>query len=68
MASREWIKFNDDSRAASNRKKYVEANGGEFIRCKTGWEWMPSKGVKKVEAPKIAPVSKSKVKVKKNDP
>ena len=39
MAQKEWIRFNDDSRAKRNREKHVAANGGEFVKGKKGWEW-----------------------------
>ena len=43
MASREWVRFNDDSRAKSNREKHVSAFGGEFVKSKKGWEWNGTK-------------------------
>ena len=49
MASREWVRFNDDARQASNRAMKIAADGGEFIRCATGWKWIaPVKAEKKV--------------------
>jgi len=43
MASKEWVKFNDDSRAKGNREKHVAAFGGEFVKGGKGWEWKGSK-------------------------
>ena len=54
MASREWVKFNDDSRAKRNREKHVAANGGEFVKGAKGWEWVNTK-----PATKPAPVKKT---------
>ena len=49
MASREWVRFNDDARQVSNRAKKIAADGGEFIRCTRGWKWIaPVKAEKKV--------------------
>ncbi len=41
MASKDWVKFNEDSRAASNRANHVAKYGGEFTnRGKNrGWCW-----------------------------
>ena len=43
MASREWIRFNDDSRASGNRDKYIASHGGEFVKNEIGrgWQWRP---------------------------
>ena len=43
MASREWIRFNDDSRARNNRDKYITSHGGEFVKNEIGrgWQWRP---------------------------
>ena len=32
MASREWVRFNDDARAAFNREQHVKQNGGSFVK------------------------------------
>ncbi len=41
MASREWVRFNEDSRAASNRVEHVAKYGGEFTYHgrSRGWCW-----------------------------
>ena len=39
MSSRQNIKFNDSSRAASNRKKHVAEHGGEFVKNGRKWVW-----------------------------
>ncbi len=41
MASKEWVKFNEDSRAASNRADHVAKYGGEFTYFgrNRGWCW-----------------------------
>ena len=52
MASREWVKFNEDSRAKTNRAKYIAENGGEFVKGGKGWEWRGTK-------PAPAPVKKT---------
>ena len=43
MASRDWIRFNDDSRARNNRNKYISSHGGEFVKNEIGrgWQWRP---------------------------
>ena len=59
MASREWVRFNDDARQVSNRARKIAADGGEFIRCATGWKWIaPVKAEKKVVKTKTKPVLK----------
>ena len=40
MASRQWLRFNDDSRAKTNREKHITENGGEFVNNGRGWEWV----------------------------
>ena len=52
MASKEWVKFNEDSRAKGNREKHVAAHGGEFVKGRKGWEWRGTK-------PAPAPVKKT---------
>ena len=54
MASREWIRFNDDSRAVGNRQRHIAAHGGEFVKGAKGWEWVNTK-----PATKPAPVKKT---------
>jgi len=39
MTARQDIKFNDSSRAASNRTKYIVEHGGEFIKKGRKWLW-----------------------------
>jgi len=59
MASREWVRFNDDARQVSNRAKKIAADGGEFIRCTRGWKWIaPVVAEKKVVKTKTKPVLK----------
>ncbi len=49
MASREWVRFNDDARQVSIRAKKIAADGGEFVRCTRGWKWIaPVEAEKKV--------------------
>ncbi len=59
MATREWIRFNDDARASKNRDKYVSSNGGEFVRNEIGKGWVWREIPKKTPAPK--PVVKNTV-------
>lgn len=58
MATKFWVRTNESSRAPANRKAYVEKHGGEFIRCKTGWEWVPTKKTE-VKTPKPKKTKKS---------
>ena len=52
MASRNWLRFNDDSRARQNRERYVAKNGGKFVRIgRSGWKWEDTKPTSK-PAPK----------------
>lgn len=54
MASRQWVRWNDDARAAANRAKHLAENGGSFVHGKGGWMWLaPQPEVKKPAAPKI---------------
>lgn len=41
MATKFWVRTNESSKAPAIRKRHVEKNGGKFIRCATGWEWIP---------------------------
>lgn len=43
MASREWVRFNESSRAKANRERHVAANGGEFVKESSGWVWRKGK-------------------------
>ena len=60
MASKEWVKFNEDSRAKRNRAKHIEKNGGHFERSLSnkGWQWV-APVEEKVVKPK--PASKKNV-------
>lgn len=70
MASKEWVRFNDDSRAPRNRAKHVEENGGHFERNKAnkggnrgGWQWVApveEKVVKKPVTKKAKPKKETK--------
>jgi len=61
MASRQWVRWNEDSRAAANRAKHLAENGGSFVRGKGGWMWIaPQPAV--VEKPKPAPKPAPKLK------
>ena len=39
MSSRQYIRFNEDSKAASNRARHIAENGGEFVKGSKGWVW-----------------------------
>ena len=54
MSSRQYIKFNDSSRAASNRKKHVAEHGGEFVKNGRKWVWQEV-----APAPAPAPTKKT---------
>tara|TARA_Y100000310_G_scaffold345096_1_gene461763 strand:+ start:2924 stop:3130 length:207 start_codon:yes stop_codon:yes gene_type:complete len=42
--SKNWLRFNDDSRARQNRARYVAENGGRFVRVgRAGWRWEGTK-------------------------
>tara|TARA_Y100000296_G_C5098082_1_gene218420 strand:+ start:502 stop:708 length:207 start_codon:yes stop_codon:yes gene_type:complete len=63
MASKDWVRFNEDSRATANREAHVRSHGGEFTyRGKSrGWHWTGT--VKKeVVSPKPDTVTASKKK------
>jgi len=69
MASREWVRFNEDSRAPRNRAKHVEENGGHFERNRKnlggnrgGWQWVAPTEEKK--APKKPAAKKPAAKKK----
>ena len=51
MASKEWIKFNEDSKAPSNRDAYCAEHGGEFTDRgrNRGWCWSGGDTTKKIE-------------------
>ena len=73
MASKGWVRFNEDARASYHRAKHVEEHGGEFIyRGKSrGWHWNggnapePAPVVKEAPKPPIASTSKKKKTTKK---
>ena len=69
MASKDWVKFNEDSRAAGNRAAHVAKYGGEFTYRgrNRGWCWAgghatPPKKAEKPVAVKKSTVEKSKKK------
>jgi hypothetical protein len=37
--SREWVKCNDDAKAARNRENFINEHGGVFIRNGRYWRW-----------------------------
>ena len=39
MTSRQNIRFNDSSRAESNRARHIAENGGEFVKGGRKWVW-----------------------------
>lgn len=55
MASRQWVRWNEDSRAAANRAKHLAENGGSFVHGKGGWMWI---------APQAAPAPAPKPVIK----
>lgn len=65
MTSRQWVKFNDDSRATRNRERHIEQNGGHFERSRrsNGWQWVAPVQEEKV-APKPAKAKKAPAKKK----
>tara|TARA_Y100000034_G_scaffold89436_1_gene107606 strand:- start:578 stop:796 length:219 start_codon:yes stop_codon:yes gene_type:complete len=64
MATKQWVRFNEDSRASKNREAYVSSNGGEFVcnEIGRGWVWRETPK-KKRPAPK--PVVEKKKTTKK---
>ena len=46
MASRTWVRFNEDSRAKIYRASSVAKNGGEFVKGSNGWAWKAPEPVK----------------------
>lgn len=58
MATKEWVRFNDNSKAKLNRERHVAINGGEFVKGVKGWEWV---GTKKPVAKPAPPVIKKTV-------
>jgi len=53
MATREWVRFNESSKAKRNREQHVELNGGLFTKGKKGWKWTATPVVERVTAPPI---------------
>ena len=53
MATKEWVRFNDDSKARRNRERHVAVNGGEFVKGGNGWEWVNTKPVVKPAPPVV---------------
>jgi hypothetical protein len=60
MATKQWLRFNDDSRARTNREKHIAENGGEFVNNGRGWEWVAT-----VSKPVVSKPAKKKVITKK---
>ncbi len=60
MASKQWLRFNDDSRAKTNREKHITENGGEFVNKCRGGEWVAT-----VSKPVVSRPAKKKVITKK---
>lgn len=54
MSSREYIRFNDSSRAASNRARHVAENGGEFVKGQGKKGWVFQGEIKKTTTEKKA--------------
>ena len=40
MANRDWVRFNEDSKAKKWRELKVQQDGGKFIQTRRGWEWV----------------------------
>jgi len=59
MANRDWVRFNEDSKAKKWRELKVQQDGGKFIRTRRGWEWTADV-VEEVAAPKPATKKKKK--------
>lgn len=55
MASRQWVRWNEDSRAAANRAKHLAENGGSFVHGKGGWMWIAPQPVEKKVKPDPRP-------------
>ena len=59
MASRFWVKHNEDANAAQHRAAYVEKNGGEWTNRGSSRGWHHSSGETVVkETPKPEAASK----------
>lgn len=61
MASRQWVRWNEDSRAAANRAKHLAENGGSFVHGKGGWMWIAPQAAP-APKPVIKPVTSTKTK------
>ena len=59
MANRDWVRFNEDSKAKKWRELKVQQDGGKFVQTRKGWEWIADV-VEEVKAPK--PTTKKKKK------
>ena len=64
MSTREWVRFNESSKAKRNREQHVEQNGGLFTKGGKGWEWTATPVVEQV-APPPAPKVKTETPKKK---
>jgi len=64
MASKEWVKFNEDSRAGANRALHVDRHGGEFVYRGTGrgWHWVNGNSAPVAEETTVAATTTSKKK------
>ena len=65
MATKNWVRFNEDSRAKRNREKHVEEFGGHFERSFSvrGWQWVAPK-----QEPVVAKPAPKKTAVAVNKP
>ena len=41
--TRDWIKFNEDSKSGYWRDKFLEEHGGQFIQEGRNWKWEETK-------------------------
>lgn len=59
MASKEWVRFNEDAKAKQHRTVHVEKYGGEFVYRgnSRGWHWVNGTSTPK---PEVASFSKKK--------
>jgi|11_taG_2_1085331.scaffolds.fasta_scaffold44729_2 hypothetical protein len=54
MSSREYIRFNDSSRATRNRAEHVAQHGGEFVKGQGKKSWVFQGEIKKTTPEKKA--------------
>ena len=38
--AKEWVRYNEDSKAKKWRELKVQQDGGKFIQTRRGWEWV----------------------------